>query len=171
MQLAPVSPNPSSSRLLHAVPGVCAFRCLGNVIAHAWRGQMTDEIARRFVQTNEAALLAHPEGVSFVSWIQEGVPLPTAEARRLVSQSMSRNSNGIACIAVVTEGSGFWASAMRSAITGIGLLANGGFALRSYRTLDDLTAWLPGHHEQRTGSRVSPAAVRELVAHVQRDAV
>lgn len=159
------------SQLLHAVPGTCAFRRSGNVVAHVWRGQMTDDIARRFVEVNEVVLRAHPEGVSFVSWIQEGAALPTPGARKITSEIMARYSSVIACIAVVMEGSGFWASAMRSAITGIGLLAKGEFIMRSHRTIGEVGMWFPEHHRSRTGVSVTSAELRELVEQTKRDAL
>jgi len=171
MQLGSVVNQRVSTQLLHAVPGTCAFRRSGNVVVHAWRGQMTDTIAERFVQINEGVILQHPEGISFVSWIQEGAPLPSSGARRIVSEVMGEYSESIACVAVIMEGSGFWASAMRSAVTGIGLLAKGDFIMRSHRSVAEMTVWFPNHHQARTGVAVAPAHLRELVEQTKRDAV
>jgi hypothetical protein len=159
-----------TTQLLHAEPGICAFRCAGNVVAHVWRGQMTDDIARRFVRINEAVILAHPEGISFVSWIQEGAPLPSPGARKIVSEIMGKYSSSIACVAVIAEGSGFWASAMRSAATGIGLLAKGNFMMRSHRSVAEMMTWFPAHHQSRTGVTVAAPDLHELVIQAKRDA-
>jgi hypothetical protein len=48
-------------------------------------------------------------------------------------------------------GDGFWASAVRSFVTGLSVLVRGPFELGIFGQLDELAQWLPEIHGSRTG--------------------
>jgi hypothetical protein len=100
---------------------------------------------------------------SYVHMVPNAVALPDAEARAGLRYIMNRYEPFIACAAVLLDGSGFWASAMRNVVIGLRLLASTPFAYRVDTSLDDVLAWLPDEHYRRTGVRIVPNDVRTLL--------
>ena len=74
---------------------------------------------------------------------------------------MRDSAAGIACVAVIIDGSGFWASALRGFITGLQVLAPGTLDLHAHASIDQVLAWLPTEHHKRTGVQldVKPIAL------------
>ena len=94
---------------------------------------------------------AQPSGVSFIHVVDEGAGLPSPEARSELSAMMGSFAEATVCVAVVLRGSGFWASAMQSLLTGLRLFAPPrGWTLRFASSTSDLGSWLPGLHVERT---------------------
>jgi hypothetical protein len=95
--------------------------------------------------------------------VVEGTGLPHADARAGLGQLMREMQDDLACLGVVIEGGGFWASAMRSAVTGLGLMAPKGLPFRALASIEDLIAWLPKEHRRRTGVTTDAVAFRRVL--------
>lgn len=108
-------------------------------------------------------LLARYASVSAVHVAASDIGLPSSEVRSALLEMMARYGPHTACLAVVLEGSGFWASAMRSVITGMRMLAPRAFAMRIHDDIADACAWLPFEHEKRTGVALDPEGLRQAV--------
>jgi hypothetical protein len=65
----------------------------------------------------------------------------------------------MSCIAVAVEGRGFTASAMRAAVTGIGLAVRLQFPLSCFATLDEAALWASKETTRRGGSLGTVAEV------------
>ncbi|HMI94776.1 MAG TPA: hypothetical protein VK509_25555, partial [Polyangiales bacterium] len=95
--------------------------------------------------------------------VTSGTALPSADARAVFVELMKEMQGDLACLAVVIEGGGFWASAMRSAIIGLGMMAPKALPFRALGSLDDLSAWLPGEHKRHTGVAIDSVGLRRAL--------
>jgi hypothetical protein len=142
-------------------PGMYRFYKWQHTHIVVWYGAATGEAAERLGRMTGKP----PAGTrrSDVHIITEGTGLPHAEARSGFAQLMKDMREDIACLGVVIEGGGFWASAMRSAVTGLGMMAPKGLPFRALPSIDALIAWLPGEHRRRTGVLTDANAFRRVV--------
>ncbi len=67
--------------------------------------------------------------------------LPDAEARRVASQLIESRGTRLLVSAIVIEGGGMWATAARSAVTGMFLLGGGLKRNRSFSNIDEAANW------------------------------
>jgi hypothetical protein len=84
---------------------------------------------------------ARPGRVAYLAVIPPSVPLPDAAARAIYAKLGRDVGSNLACIGVVVEGRGFVASAMRMAVTSIGLAARASFPLVCFADLDEAARW------------------------------
>lgn len=133
-----------------------------------WSQRATGPAIAKVTQLREQMDREHPEGVSVVYLIANDAGLPTPEARAGVKELMARFSNKRACLAILVQGEGFWASAMRAVITGVRILVPLKFPMQIFNDVNELVGWLPERHERQTGVRVAPnelgAVLERLVA-------
>lgn len=143
--------------LLHTEPGQHAFYTWQNIMITCWSQRATGPAIEKVAQYRERMDREHPEGVSVIYLIANEAGLPTPEARAGVRELMARFSRKRACLAILIEGEGFWASAMRAAITGVRVLVPLNFPMQIFGRVNELAAWLPERHAQQTGVYVAPA--------------
>jgi hypothetical protein len=95
--------------------------------------------------------------------IREGALLPTPEARAGFLQMMRDHAEQLANVAVVVGGSGFWASMMRSAVTGMRFVSPRTFELRLHGRAEEIVRWLPRAHLARCGTHLSDGELADLL--------
>jgi hypothetical protein len=98
--------------------------------------------------------------------IKDRAPLPTAEARAGFVRIMKEHSAQLANIAIVLGGTGFWAGAMRSAITSMRFLSPRTFEMRMNANTSEVAAWMPAAHWARTGVRLDRPAFSGVLGEV-----
>jgi hypothetical protein len=141
------------------------FRYSGyrNVSIGVWTQQATLEAAQRITRLSQRMIKLHPGGHSNVVFILDGAPAPTPEAQQEFAGLYDERNSRLACMAIIVEGGGFWASRMRSMITGMRLASPGSIKLRVHENIDELLAWFPAEHAERTGVALDPIAFREVL--------
>jgi hypothetical protein len=142
----------------------CVFASWQNVLIAIWTTQGTGPLADKLGEVARPFSKSHPEGFSSVHVIGKSPPLPTSEARDKLIALMGDFSGNVACIGTVLEGSGFWASAVRSFIVGMRLLAPRTFEMQIYARLAELTTWMVGPHAARTGVELDPVQLERVLA-------
>lgn len=140
---------------LDAQPGEFWFGGWQNIKIAVWHAQATDDAVRRLERTTAQAVLAHPEGLSTIHIVTETAGVPTAEARAAFSRILERFGDGIACVSVVIELTGFWGSALRSAITSVRMLAPNKLVFKVNSAVEAVPAWLPAAHARATQVRLN----------------
>ena len=140
--------------LLDAEPGRFAFYSWRNIMLACWSTRATGAAVERITRARESMNEQHPEGVSVVYLIASNAGLPTPEARAGVKKLMTRYRDQRACLAIVVQGAGFWAGAMRAAITGVRMLVPEQFPMRVFGDAGEVVEWLPPLHEKATGIRI-----------------
>jgi hypothetical protein len=79
----------------------------------------------------------YPDRVLSLSVVPAGVNLPDSELRKESGRVVKMLAPRTQVIVVVLEGEGFWASAARSALTGIQLLAPGSHPMKVVRSVSE----------------------------------
>jgi len=99
-----------------------ALASWNEIVALVWRHDTTLEgIQNSNTLVAEVAHL-HPKGIALLTLISAVAPMPSSEARKALADLMSSNRY-IRCSAVIMEGTGFRAAAVRSVVTGLTLLS------------------------------------------------
>lgn len=139
-----------------------------------WMAQANGAAVRRVHELFESLVDAHPRGVSFIHVVREGAGLPDPEARRALAEMMASFAGETVCVAVVLLGSGFWASALQSLLTGMRLVAPPRpWTMKFSSRISDVSKWLPELHERRTQEALESGelhAAIELVLSCQSEA-
>ena len=163
MRQSIVPTTPIEPVLLHREPGAHAFYTWRNVMITTWSQRATGTAIEKVTALREQMDRDHPEGVSVIYLIGNGAGMPTPEARAGVKELMARFHNKRACIAILVQGEGFWASAMRAVITGVRLLVPLSFPMQVFGDAKELIAWLPERHQRHTGIRIGPRELQTVL--------
>lgn len=151
---------------LWAEHGTVAYDLWQNISIGVWIGQATLSAVKSVFTMSERMAVDFPMGRSSVVFVLDQVAAPTAEAR--VELDKVYASPGLACTAIVLEGSGFWASAIRSMSAN---LARGGQAVvRAHTSVDEVVQWMPEEHCARTGVAVPPDDLKRALLFARRAA-
>lgn len=142
-----------------------------NVLIAIWTAQGTGERIAALDRVTAPFARKHPEGFSSVQFIAKGLPLANSEARERLIALMRRHHDELGCIGTVLDGSGFLASATRSLILGMRLLAPQSFDMQTYASIPELSAWLPGPHAKRTGVTLDRAKLQDVLTELHGEAV
>jgi hypothetical protein len=135
-----------------------------NVSIVVWGTQATIPLVKKLRETGESLIGRHPEGISAVHIIANGVPLPDSATRAELNRLTDAFAENLACIATVLEGSGFWASAMHSFVTGIQWVSSRRpFKSKIGSTLADAAGFLPTPHHERTHVRVGSTELLRVI--------
>ena len=157
-------PRRDDDPIIHdAEPGAFLFGSWMNVLVAVWESQATDPGVERMAKVIRTVADARPEARSNIHIIMDGAALPEAHTRVKFVELMKQNEGQVACIAVVAGGTGFWASAFRSFVTGLRWLAPRSYDLRIHGTIEEVVRWLPPQHLQRTGVRLDPVRLQRLL--------
>jgi hypothetical protein len=139
-----------------------------NLVIGAWSGQCTGAAVRTLKELMVPLHRGSSELRSYIHMLPGHVPMPDAEARAGFRWIMDHYEPHIACAAVLLEGSGFWASAMRNVVIGLRLLTANSFAYRIDTTHEELLVWFPDEHQKRTGVRIPADELRPLLEQARR---
>lgn len=157
--------NARGTNIVGSYPGVYQVQLWKNVSICAWVGRATQPGAEELIGITQRtiAALGATQRFSIVHLVAEGIELPDGGARGVLAQILKDYADHLGCSAVVLGGSGFWASAMRSFITGLRVVAPRTFDVRVHGEIEELREWYPAEHEKRTGVPIDPASfVAEL---------
>ena len=75
-------------------------------------------------------------------WLPHRAAAPTGPGRARAARLFRDVGPNLTAFAVITEGGGFWASAIRSIITGLNLATRNSFAFKAFPSLDLAAPWL-----------------------------
>ena len=139
-----------------------------NVALHLWTVAATPVMVAKLDEFSVGFTSAHPEGISAVHVIAKGAPLPGKEVRDLLREVSDRHAEHVACVCHVVEGSGFWASALQSFLTGLHWLSARSYSLHICSNIPAAAQWVPGPHAERTRVTLAPAELEEAIRFVRR---
>jgi hypothetical protein len=163
----PETASPDELILLDAEPDRFAFWGWKNITVVVWWAQPDAASVGRLSRVTELRRTQHPAGMSNIHLIKGNIALPDAETRRALVQLMHELGPYLAASAVVVGGDGFWASTMRSVVTGMRVLTPRSYEMRLHSSSADVVAWLPQVHARRTGVTVEPDALRAVLVRAE----
>jgi hypothetical protein len=159
-----LGPAPDAAfRWVDTEPLVCALGVRQNLTVIVWWTQATGAAVERVARLTREVSAQHGR-LSNIHLIRDGALVPTPAARSGFVRMMKDHAEQLANVAVVVGGSGFWASMMRSAITGMRFVSPRTFELRLHADPREIMSWLPQAHLARCGTPLSDAALAELLA-------
>ncbi|HKU38708.1 MAG TPA: hypothetical protein VJR89_11190, partial [Polyangiales bacterium] len=134
-----------------------------NLTVGIWADQATQEAAERVLRISRMMAGQHSTGHSNVVFVLDGAPAPTPEANEVFAKIYDDKISDLACMAIVIEGGGFWASGIRSTITSLRMSTPGPMIVRVADKLEQVLEWLPAEHSQRTGVQVTPSELKAFL--------
>lgn len=113
-----------------------------NVLIRVGRGASSAERVATIHQHASRLLPAYPDGVAILMWLHAGSVIPSNETRRRSGEMLQDLGPKLQCLVAVVEGTGFWASSIRSVLTGLMLVSRMTFPLKTFDTIDKGTEWM-----------------------------
>ena len=148
-------------------PGTFRFCVWHNVSVTFWTSQATVETGERVLRISRQLNREFPQGRSQVLMVADGTHAPDQQTSELLTEIYNPQLSRIVCIAAVLEGTGFWASGIRSRMTNMRMAGGGAMVLRTQDTVEEVATWLPAEHEQRTGVRLEPDELTAMLLSVR----
>jgi hypothetical protein len=146
-------------------PGAFYIASWKGVVMVRWESAATGGAVERLAKVSaDLAADEREPARSNVHIIADGAGLPTPDARAGFIRLMKQHAGRLACVAIVVGGTGFLASAMRSLMTGMRLLAPRSFNYRLHGSIHEVVEWLPAEHFARTGEQLDPRRLAEVLA-------
>jgi hypothetical protein len=150
---------PPPVELLDAEPGAFWFGTFHNLNILVWLRAATKEAIERLDRTNPARTRAHPERISTIHIITERASPAGGEARAALEKMNARWGHTVGCAAVVIELSGFAGVMMRTAVTGVTMIAPKNYRIRVFDGIDSAAPWLSKEHARSTQVAFAAPAV------------
>jgi hypothetical protein len=157
-------PSIDSLDTLAVERGCCHFSAYKNISISVWVGQATVPSVQAAQRAAKEMTARHPNRHSTVSFVLDGLPAPVPEAMPLLAK-MIGGSGQLACAVTILEGSGFWASGLRSMLNNSHREGGGGALLKIATALDQVVDWLSEHHYDETGVALAPSQLLEALTH------
>lgn len=158
--------SPAEPIILEATPGELWFGAWGPLNAVIWARPATADMVTR-VNRGLAArydALDH-ERMSTVHVVLPDVRPPDADARAALVDMNERWRHAVACGAVVIESVGLAGVALRSAITGIIILAPKHYRVKVFDALEPCATWVAEQHSRVTSVPVEAAQFLQCLHH------
>jgi hypothetical protein len=142
--------------------GRCHFSAYRNIAIGVWVGQANSAAAEAALRVAKEMPKRCPGGHSSVAFLLDGLPGPLPEALPLLAKLFAKRSD-LACTAMVLEGSGFWASGLRSMVNNSRREGGGETPLKMGTSIAEIVSWLSTQHAQKTGVLLAPDELTEAL--------
>lgn len=151
------------------VPGRYVAATTRDIVAFHWVGDAERSAIQLLEQLLDRQTASRTKPASAIHVVHQRVGLPNGEVRGALISLLEAYARSMGCVGVALLGTGFWASAMRSALTGIRMIVPmGALPMRFAQGLDDLLPWFCSTHQERTGHALQPASLQATL-HQLRD--
>jgi hypothetical protein len=124
----------------------------------AWDAQPIAAHVEAFMAVAKELSATYPL-CSNVTLAMRNAELPGADARVALEQLTAQYASSIHSVALVIDGDGFWASMVRSFLTGLHLLRGHGYRCKAFGNPAEATPWLLPAHNADTGVSLSTQEV------------
>jgi hypothetical protein len=164
-RVAAPKPEPEAGLVIsYAAPG-CVIAHIRNMTFSAWDRAPTVEHVEAFMALADKLSAIYPQN-SNVTLVMRNTELPGAEAKASLEVLTARYARAIHSVALVVDGDGFWASMIRSFLTGLHLLRGNGYRCKAFATPAEATPWLLPRHNADTGVALSEDEMKSACAAV-----
>jgi hypothetical protein len=155
---------------LHSEPGSIRFAVWNEIMFAKWEKAAELASVERLETLMREFRARNPKlRMSGVHLIGDGVGLPTPEARTKLMALIKEGSDHFGAVSIVIGGTGFVASAVRSFLTGLRLVAPRSFDFRLHSRTFEVAKWFPAAHEQRTGQAIDAAQFARVLSAFELD--
>lgn len=112
-----------------------------NVVVAIYKHETTVAGVASVKRVYNTCAAAHPGGVFLITIVEQGAPMPPSEVRDLLANFLEVGSGKTLMSAVVHEGSGFRAAAVRSVVTGLAMLARLSYPHQVFGSVEVAARW------------------------------
>lgn len=137
----------------------------GSVVLLVWKQETTLAGVKKVQSVYEQVARDYPKNVFLLTVVEHGAPMPAAPTRDALASFLASCTGQMVLSAVVHEGTGFRAAAVRSVVTGLALMANLPYPHKVFATVEDACRWL--HMHSPVGKRWESGALVEAVREVR----
>jgi hypothetical protein len=164
---APLSP-PEDVLVLRIEPRIYCYCAYRNVTVAVWVGQATVPALHEVGAISREMVRRYPDGHSSIVYILDKIPAPSPEASAAVAHTFAAR-NGLACVSVILEGTGFFGSGMRSMLSNArrNAEAESTALLKLNTSVAEVLEWLPEEHLRRTGVQLDGRALADAMRWVR----
>jgi hypothetical protein len=144
----------------------------GGLLVMTWRVNTTAHAVSVMRSVFWPIMAAHPTGTAMLTIVEVNAPMPDLPAREAVAGFMRDVGASVRASALVSEGAGFRAAAVRGVVTGLTMLARQPYPHKVFATVDDAGRWLvplmPPGSAPRPGADALVSAIANLRAQLDR---
>jgi hypothetical protein len=137
--------------VMDSEPGAFWFGAWGNINVRVWFTTPKLVGVKRLDATNPERVRAHPEKLSTVHIAAATAGPPEPEARSALNEMHKRYGDTVGCAAVVIEHGGLLGAAVRSAVTGMMMVAPKHYRVKVFDTIEPVAPWLAENNARSTG--------------------
>lgn len=156
-------------KLVDSEPGKFAFYTWQNITIVVWPSLATAPAVARLAVVLQSMAEAHPKGMANVQIIPGSAAVPTPEARKGFVELIGKHSKDFSSVEVILLAGGFWASAMRAAVTGISMVVPHPFPLRMHGKMSEAARALAKDNLKRTGGQIDVDNLTSILKTVERE--
>jgi hypothetical protein len=158
---SPRPPSLVSKATLHDVADDHIMMSWTNFTIAVFRRETTLEGVRKLSSTYESIAAAFPYGVYLVTIVEEGAPMPAPDARQALTKFLMSGAGRTRMSAVIHEGSGFRAAAVRSVVTGLAMAARLPYPHKVFASVAEAGTWFATSPDQAIDSTLLLASVAD----------
>src|SRR5262249_26282942 len=118
------------------------FAEIGDIFVVAWRQVTSVAAAMRMARTFRQFAAHHDRGVTILVVIEDSSGLPDAATRDLLARDLKKHEPFTRQLALVYEGEGFRAAAVRSIMVGLQMLSKQTVPTKTFANLPAAVKWL-----------------------------
>ncbi len=130
-----------------------------------WQTDLSRASLDASVEGARTLLDSFPDGIATLNILHKPMALPSPDLREYAKRKMLASPAGVRCHATALVERGFWASAMRAAMTGLYMVQDTPFSRRVFAETHEAIAWCStvlGHDDAWV--RAVATAVEQIVA-------
>lgn len=132
-------------------PGVVSFYGYENITIFVWHAKPTLVAAQQLSVVSQRRRAAFAHGISVVHLVQVTFEMPDGPTRDEFVRLLRDGGGKLAVLCMIVGTSGFWASALRSLITGLRVLSRGTFDIGFHMDIAESVEYLHSRHLAKTG--------------------
>lgn len=140
----------------------CVMGHWRNIAMVVWARQGTGPLAAELVKLADMLNAKYPK-TSSVQVILDAADMPDEDARVTFDNLVGKYARRLICAAVMIDGRGFRASAMRALVTSFQLIERRRFRGNVFSNVSDLARWLAPLHAEGTGEDIRPEQVEKAL--------
>jgi hypothetical protein len=164
-------PAPADVTVLDAKPGSFWIGAWGKVNVIVWLEPAKIDAVTRIDRALGKRWETANERMSAIHVIAPSGGPPEPDARTAVIEMNARYEYAVACGAVVIERGGLMGIAVRSAVTGIIILAPKHYRIKVFDALEPCAPWVAEQHERATSTPMNADDLLAMLRHVRKIAV
>ena len=135
-----------------------------NVVVSCWFGPSTLEGVAIHDACLEGQCSLHPKGLSTIGVVLPGqFALPAPAVREELSRFVHKYAAHVVGSALILQGSGFWASAVRGAVTAVTMVSRRELKPQIFSAARPAVQWLAPIHLARTGVEIDVEELASLI--------